>query len=230
MQLDDIIKKQHEVFDPNSLEKADLKSKIIKQINASYLLATSDMETLENIFENINIKVLEPGDTLLSMGWKAQAIYMVFRGNLTFQGMDDSGMMVDRFSYQAGDIIGELWMDPENDDYCMGIVRAVANQNLAAGEKDQIVLFELKLKKMDEEYLSLLKKKMTITEELMENFSLTKVLEKEEKMILMNKIQMETFNEGDFIIKEVNFPPIFFSIFPQFYHNFSQNFKNLTPK
>jgi CRP-like cAMP-binding protein len=202
LKLSTIIKDQHVNLDQNTFEKSLLKSQIIKQINQSYIMATSDMETLEHLYEKIKIKVLKPGEVLFTMGLTATSIYMVYKGNLAYQGMNDEGLMVDRFLYETGDIIGETYLEP--DSFCMGIISATERTNLNEGEIDQTVLFELPLKKLNEDYMDMLKKKMSVTLELMTNFNLTSNLEKEEQMILMNRIQMDTFKEDDLIIKEVS--------------------------
>ena len=112
------------LLDPEAYDKVSLRGEIIKQINQSYILATSDISTLEKIFNSVEIRLLQPGEMLMTMGVKSEALYMIYSGCLTYMGMDDEGMMVDLFRYEDGDLIGEMYMDKEDDEFCMGIIKA----------------------------------------------------------------------------------------------------------
>ena len=50
------------------------------------------------------------------------------------------------------------------------------------------MIFELKLEGLDKEYTDLILKKIKVTTELIDNFEITRMLRKEEKLIFMNRI------------------------------------------
>ena len=200
-----LVNKEIYLLDPESYDKVSLRGEILKQITSSYILATSDITVLEKLYNNIEIKSLEPGEMLLTMGVKSESIYMIYAGSLVYMGMDDEGLMADMFRYEDGDLIGEIYMNQDDDEFCMGIIKASAPKDRAKNQTKKTVIFELKLAGLDKEYTDLVLKKIKVTTELIDNFEITRLLKREEKLILMNRIQMETFQKGDLIIKEVVF-------------------------
>jgi hypothetical protein len=166
-------------------------------------MATSDIKLLEKLYNNIEVKLLEPGEMLLTMGVKSESIYMIYAGSLVYMGMDDEGLMADMFRYEDGDLIGEIYMNKDDDEFCMGIIKASTPKDRAKNQTKKTVIFELKLEGLDKEYTDLVLKKIKVTTELIDNFEITRLLKREEKLIIMNRIQMETFQKGDLIIREV---------------------------
>ena len=136
---------------------------------------------------------MDPGEMLLTMGVKSESIYMIYSGSLVYMGMDDEGLMVDMFRYEDGDLIGEIYMNKDDDEFCMGIIKATTPKDRAKNQTKKTVIFELKLEGLDKEYTDLVLKKMKVTTELIDNFEITRLLKREEKLILMNRIQMETY-------------------------------------
>lgn len=103
-------------------------------------------------------------------------------------GMDDDGMMVDMYHYEDGDLIGEMYIDSEDDDICMGIIKAALPKDRAKNQTKRTVLFELKLDGLEKKYKEMIIKKIKETTQLIDQFSITRLLKKEEKMVLMNRI------------------------------------------
>jgi len=198
-----LVNKEIYLLDPDSYDKVSLRGEIIKQINSSYIMATSDIKLLEKLYNNIEIKLLEPGEMLLTMGVKSESIYMIYAGSLVYMGMDDEGLIADMFRYEDGDLIGEIYMNKDDDEFCMGIIKASTPKDRAKNQTKKTVIFELKLEGLDKEYTDLVLKKIKVTTELIDNFEITRLLKREEKLIIMNRIQMETFQKGDLIIREV---------------------------
>ena len=198
-----LVNKEIYLLDPDSYDRVSLRGEIIKQINSSYIMATSDIKLLEKLYNNIEVKLLEPGEMLLTMGVKSESIYMIYAGSLVYMGMDDEGLMADMFRYEDGDLIGEIYMNKDDDEFCMGIIKASTPKDRAKNQTKKTVIFELKLEGLDKEYTDLVLKKIKVTTELIDNFEITRLLKREEKLIIMNRIQMETFQKGDLIIREV---------------------------
>jgi hypothetical protein len=119
-----LVNKEIYLLDPESYDKVSLRGEILKQINSSYILATSDIKILEKLYNNIEIRSLDPGEMLMTMGVKSESIYMIYAGSLVYMGMDDEGLMVDMFRYEDGDLIGEIYMNKDDDEFCMGIIKA----------------------------------------------------------------------------------------------------------
>ena len=51
-----LVNKEIYLLDPESYDKVSLRGEILKQITSSYILATSDMQILEKLYKNIEIR------------------------------------------------------------------------------------------------------------------------------------------------------------------------------
>jgi hypothetical protein len=56
-------------------------------------------------------------------------------------GMDDDGMMAEMYRYEDGDLIGEIYMDSNDDEFCMGIIKAAVPKDRAKNQTKRTVLF-----------------------------------------------------------------------------------------
>lgn len=196
-----ISKPELESIEYDPVEKHNRVGRMIKSlIEDCYLITTTCEETLNLLCDSANIFSREMGDYIVREGDECQNIYIVKMGELAFEVKNpETGEYKDNFVYKDGDVFGEREL----------ILGKKFQGNIRA--KESTVLYAIPKEVCKGAILDKSVAKLLVTQSLLKSFSLMSHLDGTRLFVLMNKITMETFEEGQTIIEQVIF--IFFNDF-----------------